>query len=190
MKHKIFGLFLALILCSTAVQASDKNRLPHRISASYTEALWPQVWMGTGSFLTHMISLGTASVSNMQCPGGFNVGYQFISKSERWGYGLNLGYTPMSYDMKVLGVTTRETINLLGIMPTVECYYIKKGIVRLYGSLGVGVNVGFTNTEVAVGIDTQFNPIAMRVGTNRIAGFFSVGIGTRGIFGLGLQVGL
>ena len=182
MKHKITASFLALValtaLCAPTAKADDNNR----IAVYYGDALYLQAAAVIGfDFGT----LGTFKFEN--CPGAFGINYHHVSDSQRWAFGADVNFTPLkiksTIDNSILDAS------MLGIFPSVQCYYIKKGIVRLYGEVQAGVMLGMTDGEVGVGFGGQFNPLGLRVGSNKIAGFASVGFGTKGIFNVGLQIG-
>lgn len=80
---------------------------------------------------------------------------------------------------------------LLSIAGRVQCTYFRSKLVELYGTASVGVT--FSTSAIGSNLCAlawQLDPIAVRVGTERIAGFVSVDYGSRGIIAVEIQVGL
>ena len=95
------------------------------------------------------------------------------------------------------GFGYRYSINL--VLPTAEFVYFKRRLVELYGSAAAGVNLS-RHSETALAknatagkstLNTDFayqvNPIALRVGNNRVGGFVEAGLGTKGFVTAGVS---
>ena len=85
------------------------------------------------------------------------------------------------------------------VLPTAEFVYFKRRLVELYGSAAAGVNLSrHTETALTKGATAgksnfstdfayQVNPIALRVGNNRVGGFVEAGLGTKGFVTAGIS---
>lgn len=194
MKKFILLLFTFLLAGGIAVaQETDAPKtkktleplkLRHRISLSYNDG----VSFRLGSPFDHFPGLrmpeGVASA------GSFNLDYLYILPSGRWGFGVGVGLMPTTAQ-PYKGLDWSVSDLLLTIAPRVQCTYFRSKLVELYGAASVGVIMSASaigNRPMAMA--WQLDPIAVRVGSERIAGFLSVGWGSRGIVGLGVQVGL
>ncbi len=153
--------------------------------------------MGLGDALT-----GTTRTD--ECSSGvIGLGYRY--SINRFRVGLDLGFASVSDKFDYAGSKQKDIketqLNFLA-MPVVEMTYYKRGIIELYGSVAAGVDVtrtkekGLTDTGKAhavTGTQTttyfafQVNPIALRVGNDRIGGFVEAGLGYKGFLTAGVS---
>lgn len=76
----------------------------------------------------------------------------------------------------------RETGAALYLMPKFKGYYMRRPLVRLYGSIGLGaskfINFDKLDDDETVAFQTQIVPIGIEVGEKRLFGFMELGFGT------------
>lgn len=207
MKTKL--LLLLLFFTANAVHAQEitENNLryapKHEIKLSVSDGLT----LSTSSFLGMGLAdaiLGT-SRSDAKSSGVIGIGYRY--SLNRFRVGADLGFARISskitYGQDKSPAVRENVLNLL-ILPTAEFVYYKRRLVELYGSASAGVNLsrqsqtGITDvgkmltannkssftTEFAF----QVNPIAVRVGNDRIGGFVEAGLGYRGFITAGVSL--
>ena len=82
------------------------------------------------------------------------------------------------------------------ILPAAEFVYYKRGLFELYGTAAAGVNLSrhketaltdagkkaAKKADLSTSFAYQVNPIALRVGNDRIGGFVEAGLGNKGLF--------
>ncbi|WP_042367800.1 hypothetical protein [Bacteroides neonati] len=209
MKFKLLLLLLFLALGANTIHAQDmaKNNLiyspKHEIRLSISDGLT----LSTSSFLGMGLAdaITGTSRSDAKSSGVIGVGYRY--SIDRFRVGADLGFSRISskitYEQEKTPAVKENVLNFL-ILPTGEFVYYKRRLVELYGSAAVGVNMsrqtqtGMTNvgklliannqsrftTEFAF----QVNPIAVRVGNDRIGGFLEAGLGYRGFITAGVSM--
>ena len=137
--------------------------------------------------------------------GVFGLGYRY--NIHRFRVGGDLGFALQSNKLTLNGQTTpsikERKLNFM-ILPTAEFIYFKRNLVELYGSASAGVNLcrksekGLTEegkeiaakkSSLTTSFAYQVNPIAIRVGNDRIGGFVEAGFGTKGFVTAGVSVG-
>lgn len=88
------------------------------------------------------------------------------------------------------------------ILPTGEFTYLKKGLIELYGAAGAGISLtrhtenGITSTGKSAVKGSHFNtvfafqvnPIAIRIGNEKIGGFLEAGLGHKGFVTAGISM--
>ena len=162
-------------------------KLRHRLSFSYGDGISLREGAMCYQF-PGMLPSYDYDVNRLTTAGSFNLDYLYMTRSGRWGFGANVGLTPVTYWSKWGSSQSRL---LLTVAPRVQCTYLRSGLVELYGTASVGILLNASalmNNFCALA--WQLDPIALRVGTERIAGFVSMGWGSRGIVGVGVQIGL
>lgn len=187
----VFTLGLALP-CAAQDNTTKKGLVPlelrHRISLSYGDGLGLRSGTSAGLF-PGLNSHGVGNMNDLKTIGSFNIDYLYILPSGRWGFGVSAGLTSVTC-YPFIGTNLSYSHLLLSIAPRVQCNYFRSKLVELYGAASVGVMMSMTPNSNLWAMAWQLDPIAVRVGTDRIAGFVSVGYGSRGIVGVGLQIGL
>lgn len=137
--------------------------------------------------------------------GVFGLGYRY--NIHRFRVGGDLGFALQSNKLTLNGQTTPSIkeckLNFM-ILPTAEFIYFKRNLVELYGSASAGVNLcresekalndegkeaASKNASLSTTFAYQINPIAVRVGNDRVGGFVEAGFGTKGFVTAGVSVG-
>lgn len=137
--------------------------------------------------------------------GVFGLGYRY--NIHRFRVGGDLGFALQSNKLTLNGQTTpsikEHKLNFM-ILPTAEFIYFKRNLVELYGSASAGVNLcresekalndegkeaASKNASLSTTFAYQINPIAVRVGNDRVGGFVEAGFGTKGFVTAGVSVG-
>lgn len=133
----------------------------------------------------------------------YGFGYRYAINRFRVGADLGFG---KSSDKQILPVDntpsySRNDLKFL-VLPTAEFVYFKHGLFELYGTAAAGVNMtrhtekGFTEAgkrvagkaDFSTSFAYQVNPVAVRVGNNRIGGFVEAGIGHKGFLTAGVSL--
>ena len=210
MKIKIFALSLCLLasLGQASAQSDYKcgstNRNEFRFG--YSDGLT----LGIASFWGMGLSdaLTGTQRTDEQSSGVFGMGYRYHIC--RFRMGLDLGFASVSSKLNYTsgkGVEptkdVKETqLNFL-VMPVAEMVYFKRGIIELYGSVAAGVDftrvkekglteLGKTKAQAKAQTSTDFafqvNPIALRVGNDRVGGFIEAGLGYKGFLTAGVSL--
>lgn len=133
----------------------------------------------------------------------YGVGYRYALG--RFKVGGDLGFSQSKSKLTLSGESSpslkERELNFL-VLPTAEFTYFKRNIVELYGSASAGVSLskhtetGLTeagkNTASKPSLTTAFayqvNPIAVRVGNDRVGGFLEAGFGNKGFVTAGISV--
>lgn len=137
--------------------------------------------------------------------GVFGLGYRYAIN--RFKVGGDLGFGIASSKLAFAGQPApsikERDIHLL-VLPTAEFSYFRRGLVELYGSAAAGVDLkrhsesGLTpegkemasaKSDFGASFAYQVNPIAVRVGNDRIGGFVEAGFGTKGFVTAGVSLG-
>lgn len=133
----------------------------------------------------------------------YGVGYRYALG--RFKVGADLGFSQSKSKLTLSGESSpslkERELNFL-VLPTAEFTYFKRSIVELYGSASAGVGLS-KHTETGLteagksaadkpSLNTSFayqvNPIAVRVGNDRVGGFLEAGFGNKGFFTAGVSV--
>ncbi|MEG1645464.1 MAG: hypothetical protein RR279_06425 [Alistipes sp.] len=175
LKRVLLSLIFVCFLLPQGVEAQSKTAkpCPNRIKVAYGDAVFLTM---ASTFVDAFLGDGELSST-----GSLSVGYRRFTRNASWAFGADLSFTRIT-EKNLLGDLKYD---LFTVVPTAEFYYLKSGIVRLYGTAGVGAVICDQEADFAF----QVNPIAIRVGTNRIAGFLEAGVGYKGVVNLGLEVG-
>lgn len=180
-KANVLKLALSAILLLTILPESQaQTNARNRIKVAYSDAFF----LTTGYILIGGVMGGSLfeDVDDVNSTGTFSVGYRRLLNNDRWTLGGDFSYAGITEKYED---GTKNTLSLYSVMAATEYYYKKSGIFRLYGTVGVGGSFSPGSTGLAF----QVNPIAMRIGTDRIAGFLEVGAGTKGLCNFGLEIG-
>lgn len=207
MKFRIFALilcFLAGVVQAWAQRGGGKysyNDTRHEFRIAYSDGLTlssASFWgMGIGSILMNSSQMEETST------GVFGIGYRF--GLNRLRVGLDLGIAKVSGKEVFPGEKTpniKHTELDFLIMPALEVIYYKKGIMELYGSAAVGMDVCRRKSKALneagkkriydpytdINLAYQLNPIALHVGNDHIGGFIEAGIGYKGFLTAGVSM--
>lgn len=208
MKAKIITLSLGILASINILSAQEtsrnftpsENRHEIRLSMSDGLTLSSSNILGTG--ISDAI-LGTKR-SSQKNTWVFGLGYRYSIK--RFRIGADLGFARMTAETALKGeekASIKENdLNFL-VLPAGEYTYFRRGLVELYGSAAAGVNISrhsespigktagkneLAKPYTSVNFAYQVNPIAIRVGNDRIGGFVEAGLGHKGFVTAGLSL--
>ncbi len=166
-----------------------------------------------GASMAAIFSGGNATVDGPQIKGVtpfFSVGYEHHFPDTRWSVGPEAGYWHAGLSNK----ETYQHFHLVTLNAAGKIYYKPAGICKLYGGLNLGVGMVLSGEQSLTpatkgkapedGTSTepetkdgpgviptfQFNPIGMRLGSEKVAFVAELGIGYKGILQLGMNVAL
>ena len=209
MKIRSIILSLCIATCINAVQAQTKssrftpseNKNDIRISISD----------GTPMTMTNIFGAGFADAilgskrTDEKVLGVFGLGYRYTI--QRFKVGGDLGFAHVSSKLAYTGQKApsvkEKELNFL-VLPTAEFTYFRRGVVELYGTASAGVNMkrhsesaltaegrnlAKSKSSFSADFAYQVNPIAIRVGNDRIGGFVEAGFGTKGFATAGISLG-
>lgn len=200
-------LILAIIasVMSVGVMAQESTTRKHELRAYYGETLTFDIANLIGNSLTDALS---GLHTDMKGYGAFGLGYRY--SINRFGLGADVSYIGYRNDIRIQKdnpIDFRVNENYFVVLPTADFTYFKSGILRLYGGVGVGAMVGLKSQKSltndgkeylktnaydknSVNLAFQVNPIAIRLGNDRIGGFLEAGFGMKGLVNVGLSLKL
>lgn len=133
----------------------------------------------------------------------YSLGYRY--SIARFRVGADLGFAQSTGKLTLAGETApslkEKDLNFM-LLPTVEFVYFKRGVVELYGGASAGVNLvnhtekslnktaasSAKKSDLSTTFAYQVNPIALRVGNQRIGGFLEAGLGYKGFVTAGVSL--
>lgn len=133
----------------------------------------------------------------------YSLGYRY--SIARFRVGVDLGFVQSTGKLTLIGETApslkEKDLNFM-LLPTVEFVYFKRGVVELYGGAAAGVNLvnhtekslnqtatsNAKKSDLSTTFAYQVNPIALRVGNQRIGGFLEAGLGYKGFVTAGVSL--
>lgn len=133
----------------------------------------------------------------------YSLGYRYSIAQFR--VGADLGFVQSTSKLTLAGETApslkEKDLNFM-LLPTVEFVYFKRGVVELYGGASAGVNLvnhtekslnqtatsNAKKSDLSTNFAYQVNPIALRVGNQRIGGFLEAGLGYKGFVTAGVSL--
>lgn len=207
MKFKLFLLSLCVAVSVNLVSAqeSSKGFTPsenkHELRLSVSDGLT----LGTTGILGNGLSdvvLGNKR-SDEKMTMVFGLGYRY--SIHRFRVGADLGFAQASSKLALAGEKApsikEKELNFL-VLPTAEFVYFKRNLFELYGGASVGVDLvrqseskldekGKSASEknsLSANLAYQVNPIAFRVGNDRIGGFMEAGFGYKGFLTAGVSL--
>lgn len=207
MKFKLFFLSLCVAVSANLVSAqeSSKGFTPsenkHELRLSVSDGLT----LGTTGILGNGLSdvvLGNKR-SDEKMTMVFGLGYRY--SIHRFRVGADLGFAQASSKLALAGEKApsikEKGLNFL-VLPTAEFVYFKRNLFELYGGASVGVDLvrqseskldekGKSVSEknsLSANLAYQVNPIAFRVGNDRIGGFMEAGFGHKGFLTAGVSL--
>ena len=146
------------------------------------------------------VSDGLSKRSDSKTSLTYGFGYRY--SINRFRLGADLGFGMTTSKLALAGENSpsiKEKDLRFLVLPTAEFVYFKRRLVELYGSAAAGVNLS-RHSETALAknatagkstLNTDFayqvNPIALRVGNNRVGGFVEAGLGTKGFVTAGVS---
>ena len=135
---------------------------------------------------------GTVTQWDGGCPTPYmTLDYDYHFPGTRWNVGGELGYWQCtSRSVNKDPVITRK-MNFGSICATGKFFYKPEGICKLYGGVNAGVLIlGADGSDGGIVPAIQINPIGLRLGNEVIAFVAELGAGYKGIFQLGVNIGL
>lgn len=203
--------FIALSLCMAVSAAVASAQGLNKGTSSETSKHEIRLAVSDGLTLTtvDVFGMGLADAvmgskrSDEKSSMVYGLGYRYAIN--RFRVGADLGFAQSSSKLAFAGEKTpsvkERELNFL-VLPTAEFVYYKRGLVELYGGASAGVNM-IRHKESAlteagksqvqkVSLSTNFayqvNPIALRVGNERIGGFLEAGLGHKGFLTAGVSL--
>ena len=117
----------------------------------------------------------------------YGLGYRY--SLGRFRVGADLGFSKSDNKLTLAGEQTpslkESNMNFL-VLPAAEFVYYKRGLVELYGSAAGKAAV--KKADLSTSFAYQVNPIALRVGNDRIGGFVEAGLGHKGFVTAGVSL--
>ena len=206
MNLKTIVLSLCVASSISAVRAESKftpSENKHNIRLSFSDGTPLTITEIFGGALSDGL-LGSKRTDEKMI-GVFGLGYRY--NINRFRLGGDLGFAYQQDKLILSGQKTpavqERKLNFM-ILPTAEFIYFKRHLVELYGSAAAGVNLcnksekGLTEegkelaakkSSLTTSFAYQVNPIAVRVGNDRIGGFVEAGFGTKGFVTAGVSLG-
>lgn len=203
--------FIALSLCMAVSAAVASAQGLNKGTSSETSKHEIRLAVSDGLTLTtvDVFGMGLADAvmgskrSDEKSSMVYGLGYRYAIN--RFRVGADLGFAQSSSKLAFAGEKTpsvkERELNFL-VLPTAEFVYYKRGLVELYGGASAGVNVirhkesalteagksQVQKASLSTNFAYQVNPIALRVGNERIGGFLEAGLGHKGFLTAGVSL--
>lgn len=208
MKTKFFILLICMLAGVTSMNAQGLNK--NVSSSSKKHEIRLSVSDGIPRTMAEILGIGLADAltgtkrSDAVSWGVYSLGYRYSINRFRIGSDLSFAYSQSKLTFlndKNPSIKERE-LNLM-VLPTFEYVYYQKGLIELYGSAAAGVDFSRTSYKKMAGVKEtvptfksdfytsfawQLNPIAIRIGNDRIGGFLEAGIGHKGFLTAGVSI--
>ncbi len=203
--------FIALLLCAAVsshvvkgqeTTANNTQSMPrHEIRLSASDGLTLGLANVFGMGLSDAVTGSKRSDEKSSLV--YSLGYRYSIAQFR--VGADLGFAQSTSKLTLIGETApslkEKDLNFM-LLPTVEFVYFKRGVVELYGGASAGVNLvnhtekslnqtatsNAKKSDLSTTFAYQVNPIALRVGNQRIGGFLEAGLGYKGFVTAGVSL--
>lgn len=203
--------FIALLLCAAVssnvakgqeTTANNTQSMPrHEIRLSASDGLTLGLANVFGMGLSDAVTGSKRSDEKSSLV--YSLGYRYSIAQFR--VGADLGFVQSTSKLTLAGETApslkEKDLNFM-LLPTVEFVYFKRGVVELYGGAAAGVNLvnhtekslnqtatsNAKKSDLSTTFAYQVNPIALRVGNQRIGGFLEAGLGYKGFVTAGVSL--
>lgn len=203
--------FIALLLCAAVssnvakgqeTTANNTQSMPrHEIRLSASDGLTLGLANVFGMGLSDAVTGSKRSDEKSSLV--YSLGYRYSIAQFR--IGADLGFVQSTSKLTLIGETApslkEKDLNFM-LLPTVEFVYFKRGVVELYGGASAGVNLvnhtekslnqtatsNAKKSDLSTTFAYQVNPIALRVGNQRIGGFLEAGLGYKGFVTAGVSL--
>lgn len=203
--------FIALLLCAAVssnvakgqeTTANNTQSMPrHEIRLSASDGLTLGLANVFGMGLSDAVTGSKRSDEKSSLV--YSLGYRYSIAQFR--VGADLGFVQSTGKLTLIGETApslkEKDLNFM-LLPTVEFVYFKRGVVELYGGAAAGVNLvnhtekslnqtatsNAKKSDLSTTFAYQVNPIALRVGNQRIGGFLEAGLGYKGFVTAGVSL--
>lgn len=207
MKFKFIALSLCMLASVNLVkgQESGKGFTPsenkHDIRLSVSDGLTQGSVDVLGMGIMDAVTGSKRSDENYSLV--YGLGYRY--SLGRFRVGADLGFSKSSSKLSLAGEQTpslkENNVNFL-VLPAAEFVYFKRGLVELYGSAAAGLNLSrhketaltdagkkaVKKADLSSSFAYQVNPIALRVGNDRVGGFVEAGLGHKGFLTAGVSL--
>lgn len=204
MKIKFIALSLCVLLLGAnqaMAQESQEKQNKHEIRLMASDGI-TQGLIGTMAGGISDAFMGSKR-SNQSYSLVYGFGYRYAI--ERFRLGADVAFCYSKADLKLLGdkdVSFKERDQQLFVLPTAEFTYFKRGLVELYGGASAGVSINrhsekaqseegkkaLNKAKQTTSFAYQVNPIAVRLGNERVGGFLELGFGHKGFLTAGLNI--
>lgn len=197
---------------SLNIQTADAM-VPY-VGSGIVLGLGTAIGVGLGAAFVAVLTGGNADVDYEApkmagwCP-FVTLGYEHHFPNTRWSLGPEVGY----WHTGTVSSDHYQHVNLVTLAAAGKLYYKPAGICKLYGGLNLGAGTLFSTSQTitpatkaedtgAAGDSSsssdgpailpliQFNPIGMRLGSEKVAFLAELGIGYKGFLQLGINVAL
>lgn len=203
--------FIALLLCAAVsshvvkgqeTTANNTQSMPrHEIRLAASDGLTLGLANVFGMGLSDAVTGSKRSDEKSSLV--YSLGYRYSIAQFR--VGADLGFVQSTNKLTLIGETApslkEKDLNFM-LLPTVEFVYFKRGVVELYGGASAGVNLvnhtekslnqtatsNAKKSDLSTTFAYQVNPIALRVGNQRIGGFLEAGLGYKGFVTAGVSL--
>ena len=204
MKLKFLALSLVMVASVNMVNAQSSTKdfvsedRKHDIRLSVSDGLT----QGTSDILGMGIGDAILGTKRSDSKTSLTYGFGYRYSINHFRVGADLGFGMSTSKLALAGVNSpsiKEKDLRFLVLPTAEFVYFKRRLVELYGSAAAGVNLS-RHTETALTKEAtagklsfstdfayQVNPIALRVGNDRVGGFVEAGLGTKGFVTAGVS---
>lgn len=208
MKIKVIALSLCMMATSLTLVQGQNNKSDvtptgnrHEIRLSVSDGLTIGTTGILGMGLADAITGSKRTDENYSLV--YGLGYRYSLK--RFRVGADLGFARNSSQLTLNGESSpslnEKELKFL-ILPTTEFTYFKRNLIELYGSAAAGVDLtrhtespvvshsrdNIKKTDLSTSFAYQINPIALRVGNDRIGGFLEAGLGYKGFLTAGISL--
>lgn len=206
MKFKFIALSLCMLASANLVKGQEsKGFVPsenkHDIRLSVSDGLTQGSVDVLGMGLLDAVAGTKRTDANYSLV--YGLGYRY--SLGRFRVGADLGFSKSDNKLTLAGEQTpslkESNMNFL-VLPAAEFVYYKRGLVELYGSAAAGVNLSrhkeaalteagkaaVNKADLSTSFAYQVNPIALRVGNDRIGGFVEAALGHKGFVTAGVSL--
>lgn len=207
MKFKFIALSLCMLASVNLVKGQEysKNFTPsenkHDIRLSVSDGLTQGSVDVLGMGILDAVT--GSKRSDEQYSLVYGLGYRY--SLGRFRVGTDLGFSKSSSKLALAGEQApslkESNVNFL-VLPAAEFVYFKRGLVELYGSAAAGLNLcrhketaltdagkkAAKKADLSSSFAYQVNPIALRVGNDRVGGFVEAGLGHKGFLTAGVSL--
>lgn len=207
MKFKFIALSLCMLASANLVKGQEHSKgftpseNKHDIRLSVSDGLTQGSVDVLGMGLLDAVTGSKRTDSNYSLV--YGLGYRY--SLGRFRVGTDLGFSKSNSKMILAGETNpslkESNLNFL-VLPAAEFVYFKRGLVELYGTAAAGVNLSrhketaltdagkkaVAKADLSTSFAYQVNPIALRVGNDRIGGFVEAGLGHKGFVTAGISL--
>lgn len=207
MKFKFIALSLCMLASANLVKGQEHSKgftpseNKHDIRLSVSDGLTQGSVDVLGMGLLDAVTGSKRTDSNYSLV--YGLGYRY--SLGRFRVGADLGFSNSNSKMTLAGETNpslkESNLNFL-VLPAAEFVYYKRGLVELYGTAAAGVNLSrhketaltdagkkaVAKADLSTSFAYQVNPIALRVGNDRIGGFVEAGLGHKGFVTAGISL--